>query len=117
MSIFLQLMNTQVQKLISETLTFISDNFNNVANPCKSNPTNRVYYPHPRDATKFLQCDLFGRMFVIQCPVTEIYNQATTTCVPQQVNMLYVLEIQIDFNIQTNIEKNGSIGNLSSAKL
>lgn len=72
-------------KKSSEHACTISDSYQNVVNPCRSNANNRVYYPHPRDQTKFLQCDVFGRMFVIQCPAGEIYNQATTTCIKQQV--------------------------------
>ncbi|XP_069138969.1 peritrophin-1-like [Argopecten irradians] len=54
--------------------------FQNVPNPCTSN-SNRVYFPHPGDTSKFLQCDRFGRMYIVQCPAGEIYNQATTSCI------------------------------------
>ncbi|XP_033745460.1 uncharacterized protein LOC117330973 [Pecten maximus] len=54
--------------------------FQNVPNPCTSN-SNRVYFPHPLDNTKFLQCDRFGRMYIVQCPAGELYNQATTSCI------------------------------------
>ncbi|XP_033745461.1 uncharacterized protein LOC117330975 [Pecten maximus] len=54
--------------------------FQNVPNPCTSN-SNRVYFPHPGDNTKFLQCDRFGRMYIVQCPAGELYNQATTSCI------------------------------------
>ncbi|XP_052057750.1 uncharacterized protein LOC127698375 [Mytilus californianus] len=64
------------------------DSYQNVADPCRRNTNNRVYYPHPRDQTKFLQCDVFGRMFVVQCPAGEIYNQATTTCIKPQTTTL-----------------------------
>ena len=60
--------------------TFPSDPFQNVPNPCSNNPTNRIYFPHPTDNTKFLQCDLYGRMYIIQCPPNERYNPATTAC-------------------------------------
>ncbi|XP_067684324.1 uncharacterized protein [Haliotis asinina] len=56
------------------------DAFANIPSPCLNNPTSTVYFPHPTDNTKFLQCDVFKRMYIIQCPKGEIYNDATTSC-------------------------------------
>ncbi|GFO43935.1 collagen alpha-1(xiv) chain [Plakobranchus ocellatus] len=47
------------------------DPFQNVPSPCVNNPSQRVYFPHPTDNTKFLQCDIYGRMYIIQCPQGE----------------------------------------------
>ncbi|XP_033744939.1 uncharacterized protein LOC117330621 [Pecten maximus] len=55
--------------------------FQNVPNPCKSNPDQSIYFPHPTDNTKFIQCDLFGRMFIVQCPAGETYVSTSTSCI------------------------------------
>ncbi|XP_069142451.1 uncharacterized protein [Argopecten irradians] len=57
------------------------DAFQNVPNPCKSNPDQSIYFPHPTDNTKFIQCDLFGRMFIVQCPAGETYVSTSTSCI------------------------------------
>ncbi|KAL4226977.1 hypothetical protein ACF0H5_014953 [Mactra antiquata] len=54
------------------------------SNPCINNVLNRLNFPHPSDPTKFIQCGTFDRMFVVQCPGDEVYDQATTTCVKKQ---------------------------------
>merc|ERR1719334_2108510 len=61
------------------------DPFKNVANPCLNNPTKQIYFPHPTDSTKFLQCDSFNRMYIIQCPQGEVYVAASTSCRAPQV--------------------------------
>jgi len=48
-------------------------------NPCASGQ-GRVYYAVPGDQTKFVQCDVLGRAYVVQCPAGLVYNQATTSC-------------------------------------
>ncbi|XP_045166815.1 uncharacterized protein LOC123530158 [Mercenaria mercenaria] len=50
-------------------------------NPCANNPLNKLNFPHPSDNSKFIQCGTFSRLFIIQCPTGEVYDQATTTCV------------------------------------
>lgn len=55
-----------------------------IGNPCSTN-LGQVYFPHPTDNTKFLQCAQGGRMFIIKCPSGEVYNQATTSCTKPQV--------------------------------
>ncbi|KAK3587560.1 hypothetical protein CHS0354_004849 [Potamilus streckersoni] len=62
---------------------FIADAFQNVPNPCTSNVEQKVYFPHPTDASKFIQCDKFGRMYIIQCPLNLLYNPATAVCQAQ----------------------------------
>ncbi|GFR79614.1 collagen alpha-1(XIV) chain [Elysia marginata] len=61
---------------------FLSDPFKNVPSPCVNNPSQKVYFPHPTDNTKFLQCDIYGRMYVIQCPQGEVYENTLTACRP-----------------------------------
>nr|XP_022296763.1 uncharacterized protein LOC111106396 [Crassostrea virginica] len=56
------------------------DAFTNVPNPCVNNAEGRIYYPHPSDATKFIQCDLLGRMYIIQCPQGLTYKPTTSSC-------------------------------------
>jgi len=58
------------------------DPFANVPSPCQNNPTNKVYFPHPTDNTKFLQCDLYDRMYIIQCPMGEVFDVKLTACRP-----------------------------------
>jgi len=58
------------------------DPFQNVPSPCQNNPSNKVYFPHPSDVTKFLQCDIYNRMYIIQCPQGEVFDLATTACRP-----------------------------------
>ncbi|KAL5015332.1 hypothetical protein ScPMuIL_009602 [Solemya velum] len=62
----------------------IIDTFKNIADPCSSNPGRQIYFPHPSDTTKYIRCDVFGRMFITQCPPRESWNQATTRCIIEQ---------------------------------
>jgi len=57
-----------------------ADPFKNVPSPCQNNPTNRVYFPHPTDASKFLQCDVYNRMYIIQCPAGEVFDIQSSSC-------------------------------------
>ncbi|WAR24945.1 hypothetical protein MAR_010649 [Mya arenaria] len=50
-------------------------------NPCVNNALQALNFPHPTDAAKFLQCGLYERMYVVQCPAGELYDQATSSCV------------------------------------
>ncbi|XP_012935252.1 peritrophin-1-like [Aplysia californica] len=59
------------------------DPFRNVPSPCQNNPTNQVYFPHPTDNSKFLQCDVYDRMYIIQCPVGEVFDATLTACRPR----------------------------------
>ena len=52
----------------------VSDAFKNVPNPCTDNPSQKVYFPHPTDSAKFIQCDRYGRMYIIQCPQSLLYR-------------------------------------------
>lgn len=54
--------------------------FQNVPNVCQNNPTAQVFFSHPSDSTKFLQCDVYNRMYIIQCPQGEVFNIATSGC-------------------------------------
>ncbi|KAL4225899.1 hypothetical protein ACF0H5_013887 [Mactra antiquata] len=56
------------------------DAFKNVPNPCVNNPNSQVYFAHPSDNTKFIQCDRYGRMYIIQCPENLEYSSTTSTC-------------------------------------
>lgn len=61
------------------------DPFQNVPSPCSSAPGSQFYFPHPTDNTKFLQCDVYKRMYIIQCPQGEIYDTSITACRPAAV--------------------------------
>jgi len=55
-------------------------------NPCASNPLGQLNFPLAGDASKFIQCGAYGRMFIVQCPGGEVYDQATSACVkPTQI--------------------------------
>lgn len=72
-------------KTLKDMFFSISDTFKNIADPCSSNPGRQIYFPHPSDTTKYIRCDVFGRMFITQCPPRESWNQATTRCIIEQV--------------------------------
>lgn len=61
------------------------DPFQNVPSPCSSAPNTQFYFPHPTDNTKFLQCDIYKRMYIIQCPRGEVYDVSQTACRPATV--------------------------------
>lgn len=58
----------------------LTDTWSNVGNPCKHNPDQQLYYPHPHDAAKFIQCTKDGEMYIIQCPAGKEYNPSVTQC-------------------------------------
>jgi len=58
--------------------------FQNVPNVCVNNPTSQVFFSHPSDPTKFLQCDVLNRMYVIQCPAGEVFDISQSGCHPAQ---------------------------------
>ncbi|XP_071081683.1 uncharacterized protein [Haliotis cracherodii] len=78
------------------------DAFANIPSPCHKNPTKQVYFPHPTDTTKFLQCDVFERMYIIQCPVGELYNAATTSCRPRNQGTQAPPVVSTQRPVQTN---------------
>ena len=53
--------------------------FDNVPNPCGS-ASGRIYFPHPTDPTKFLQCSSDRKLMIVQCPVGERFNMDLTAC-------------------------------------
>lgn len=75
-------LNTSIYRCI---LLFLSDTWSNVPNPCINNPQKKIYHPHPADPIKFIQCDLLGRMYIIQCPKGDIYNVQTGSCTAGKV--------------------------------
>ncbi|XP_013387465.1 neurogenic locus notch homolog protein 2-like [Lingula anatina] len=52
-------------------------------NPCtQTNIANgALYHPYPGDKTKYIQCDLWGSMYVKQCGAGTWWNQKNETCV------------------------------------
>nr|KAG5711271.1 hypothetical protein BaRGS_005968 [Batillaria attramentaria] len=59
-----------------------SDAFQNVPNVCANNPSGQLFFAHPTDPTKFMQCDVYKRMFIIQCPQGEEFVAPTNGCQP-----------------------------------
>ncbi|CAH1789632.1 unnamed protein product [Owenia fusiformis] len=49
-----------------------------LSNPCWT--SNGLYHAYPDDKSKFIQCAEWGDMFVMQCPVGELWNQGIRTC-------------------------------------
>ena len=39
-----------------------------------------MYFPHPNDNTKFLKCDMVGRVYVIVCPTGLFYEPGRDSC-------------------------------------
>ena len=56
------------------------DMWSHVPNPCKTNTHSQLYYPHPHDTAKFIQCTADGEMYIIQCPEGKEYNPSVTEC-------------------------------------
>nr|XP_022302869.1 uncharacterized protein LOC111110597 [Crassostrea virginica] len=56
------------------------DTWSHVPNPCKTNTHSQLYYPHPHDTAKFIQCTADGEMYIIQCPEGKEYNPSVTEC-------------------------------------
>lgn len=53
-------------------------------NPCTAGKMgSQVFFPHPNDNTKFIQCNALGEMYVIQCPAGKLFSAATVSCVSQ----------------------------------
>ena len=50
-------------------------------NPCTPANINagKLYHPH-HEETKFVQCDQYGRCYVMPCEPGTKWNQATETC-------------------------------------
>ncbi|XP_046338529.2 uncharacterized protein LOC124119903 [Haliotis rufescens] len=54
------------------------DTWNHVTNPCRTGVVST--HPHPSDLTKFIRCDVTGKMYITQCPSNETYNENTESC-------------------------------------
>jgi len=78
------------------------DPFANVANPCKKGAS-MVFFPHPTIASMFLECDIYGRMFIAQCPAGEQYFQSTTSChMPEVTTVAPVAVTTVAPGVMTN---------------
>jgi len=53
--------------------------FTLTSNPC-STGQGRTYYSVPGDNTKFVQCDILGGAYVVQCPTGQFYNPTRNSC-------------------------------------
>lgn len=53
-----------------------------IGNPCTPERlrAKELFLPHPNDNTKFLKCDLKGRVYVIICPKGLFYEPGRTSC-------------------------------------
>lgn len=51
------------------------------SNPCTAQAANsgNLFFPHP-DPTRFIQCDLVGDAYVMQCPAALVWSQSTSNC-------------------------------------
>merc|ERR1711936_1059753 len=57
--------------------------FTLTTNPCTRG--GRTYFPVPGDNQKFVQCDILGGAYVVQCPTGQLYNPALNACQTPQV--------------------------------
>lgn len=50
-------------------------------NPCKHKVSNltELFHSHP-NPNKYIQCDLWGNMYVSDCPPNEVWNDISKTC-------------------------------------
>lgn len=66
---------------ISSYLTGSSEKAS-IANPCTPDRLKamKFYFPYPNDKTKFLKCDLKGRVYVITCPEGLFYEPGRDSC-------------------------------------
>ena len=55
----------------------------NFPNPCTRENLEKelLRFPHPTDVTKYLLCDLSGKLYIVQCPQFESYYQSCQQCV------------------------------------
>lgn len=55
----------------------------NFPNPCTKDNLEKgvLKFPHPTDVTKYLMCDLSGKLYIVQCPQYESYYQSCQQCV------------------------------------
>lgn len=53
-----------------------------VPNPCTVSAISeyKLFHPYPNDKTKFIRCDLKGKMYITLCPSGERYYQGAQTC-------------------------------------
>jgi len=53
--------------------------FTLTVNPCAAG-SGQTYFPVPGDAQKFVQCDILGGAYVVQCPAGQLYNAQLNAC-------------------------------------
>lgn len=82
-------------------------------NPCLNNALNKLNFVHPSDPSKFLQCGTFNRLFVIQCPTGEVYEQATSTC----VNPTAVISQPLNNLSGYGVSNPCTVGNIQSGRI
>ncbi|XP_067668029.1 uncharacterized protein [Haliotis asinina] len=53
-----------------------------IANQCSSDVTkaSHGFQPHPTDVTKFIVCDITGKMYITSCPNDEVFDSRSNTC-------------------------------------
>ena len=49
-----------------------------ITNPCIAGSV--TVHTHPSDMTKFIRCDIMGKMYITQCPNKETYDMLTDSC-------------------------------------
>merc|ERR1712154_439120 len=57
--------------------------FTLTTNPCTRG--GRTYFPVPGDNQKFVQCDILGGAYVVQCPTGQLYNPTLNACQTPQI--------------------------------
>merc|ERR1712154_560846 len=57
--------------------------FTLTTNPCTRG--GRTYFPVPGDNKKFVQCDILGGAYVVQCPTGQLYNPTLNACQTPQI--------------------------------
>ena len=53
-----------------------------MTNPCTVSNlmAGRFFFPYSQDKAKYIHCDVWGKAWVMNCPLGEVWNQPTLTC-------------------------------------
>lgn len=84
---FVVALTVNAEKEKRQILPTCTNAFTLTNNPC-INANGLTYFPVPGDNTKFVQCDLYGGAYVVQCPVGQVYNQNTFSCRTPQTTVV-----------------------------
>lgn len=75
-------------------------------NPCNYSENNQLYFANPGNRKSFIQCDMNGNAFIVQCPFGTVWSQASLGCVDDSINLnwniIYPSESSVPVPLTTN---------------